>query len=229
MHPNLSKALERKLKHAPPFQSDETRAVLGLIYHEGAGTFGEVQSLPKLLSLSVLTWSDIDFGALAEVKLRSFESWDSELGSLQPLIDHCPRIDSIVLNRCDVTDLSPLLDLKGLDRITLYSCPLDEHSWREVLPEVLSRGRCKHVGNYRMMNEAEFLAMRAMAEAGVKLCVMEDTSGTYSVCRPGYGHPSTMVGFQTIPLIRAATDTYTGPHGDTDAFWAHLQQAKRKA
>jgi hypothetical protein len=228
MHPNLCNALARKFKHIPPFSPEETTGVLGLIYHEGAGSLGEVHSLQKLLSLTLLTWADVDFLELNGVPLRSFESWDSELGSLQPLIDHCPRIDSIVLNRCDVTDLSPLLDLKGLDRITLYSCPLDEHSWREVLPEVLSRGRCKHVGNYRMMNEEEFLAMRAMAEAGVKLCVMEDTSGTYSVCRPGYGHPSTMVGFQTIPLIRAATDAYTGPMGDTDAFWAHLQQSKRK-
>jgi hypothetical protein len=223
------RALEAKIGHPPPFTQAELDGVLNLILRGGEGRFGPLSRHPKFLSLAIEDWSHPDFADVEGVGLMKFNAWDSELGSLQPLIDACPRIDSIVLNRCDVTDLSPLLDLKGLDRITLYSCPLDEHSWREVLPEVLSRGRCKHVGNYRMMNEAEFLAMRAMADAGVKLCVMEDTSGTYSVCRPGYGHKSTMVGFQTIPLIRAATDAYTGPHGDTDAFWAHLQQSKRKA
>ena len=222
----MSHALERELGHGAPFKPDEARALNGLTYREGAGPLGELAALPRLISLRLRTWSEPHLGQLQGLKLRRFTAWDSELGSLRPLVDACPKINTLVLNRCDVTDLAPLLDLK-LDRITLYSCPLDEHSWREVLPEVLSRGRCKHVGNYRMMNEAEFLAMRAMADAGVKLCVMEDTSGTYSVCRPGYGHPSTMVGFQTIPLIRAATDAYTGPHGDTDAFWTHLQQSKR--
>lgn len=225
--PAMDCALERRLKHEPPFAVDEVRCLTGLPYANGRGQFGKLARLPKLIHLRLETWSAPKWEDIADAKLRQFTAWDSELGSLRPLVDACPKINTIVLNRCDVTDLTPLLDLK-LDRITLYSCPLDEHSWREVLPEVLSRGRCKHVGNYRMMNEAEFLAMRAMADAGVKLCVMENTSGTFAVCRPGYGHKSTMVGFETISLIRAATDAYTGPHGDTDAFWAHLQQSKRK-
>ena len=85
--PAIDRALERRLKHEPPFQAEELRTVTGLPFAEGRGDLGPLATLPKLIHVRLETWSHPTWSDLEGTRLRQFTAWDSELGSLRPLVD----------------------------------------------------------------------------------------------------------------------------------------------
>jgi hypothetical protein len=68
-----------------------------------------------------------------------------------------------------VRDLRPLLDLPKLATAKVAGNPLDEHSFRVVLPELIRRGIVADWTNDGTVREEEYLLMRRFTERNLRL------------------------------------------------------------
>lgn len=225
-HPGVREALLADLRHAGPYTPDELDQIPAFILQEGSGSLRFLHPFTKLLNLCFERWEAPhldDLIALPELKHLSF--WDSDVRDISA-VARMPAFRHIELNRCQVEDLSPLLDCQRLCSFTLDGCPVNEDSWTRVIPELLARG-VRHVGNYPMMGEEEYRVMRAMRAAGIELVVFRSAGGSFGVCKPGMSHKQTgRAAFRSTKPIYEAVEA----HGDLDdvAFLFKLKEIARE-
>ena len=162
LHPATSARLALRLGHEAPFSENELaglhriklaeevdpKAILDCV---GAGVRALAFEACRVLDLSWLG----RFPALDDL-----EVWYSPLRDISHIAGHL-SIERADFRGCLIQDASPLLDVPELYNVQLGGNPLDEHSYREVLPRLLERlGKTEMVGDAGPYPEQEWLMMQ---------------------------------------------------------------------
>jgi hypothetical protein len=176
-NPALVRALEEK---ASIPGGPGPKSMNGLIIHHGRGPLGSLVDFSRLGGVQVEFWNDLlpptEVGpALSRFRLRSVDittlAWMAEAHWLKWL----------ELSYTLVTDLRPLLDHPNLFSFRFKGCPIDEHSWYEVLPKL--KAFRKHTPYFP---ESAWKLCRTLHEAGLPVVASVDDFGELRLNQPGW-------------------------------------------
>ncbi len=105
------------------------------------------------------------FSGIEAPDLRQADFWATDIDQIQDF--GSDKIRSIELVNTHVQDLTPLLDMKKLKWLAVAATPLDERSFREILPALKERG-VEEVPD-KELTEAHWSLMRDLWDAGIKM------------------------------------------------------------
>lgn len=166
--PGVLEGLEIRLKHGPPFLRAECEAAEHLQVIQDADPEG-LELLTAITSITFRGCENVDLNMLRKMNLRDLASWSSNLTDISLLPKIAPNLDHFDGPVNQVRDLRPLLDLHKLATAKVAGNPLDEHSFRVVLPELIRRGICKDWVRGGIVREDEYLLMRRFTERNLRL------------------------------------------------------------
>jgi hypothetical protein len=173
----LERALVEKMSIA---RVQSPKDMNGLIVHQGTGPLGSLAEFSSLFGLSVEYWTS--FAPLGEVgpDLASLEFRSVDLDDLS-WIANANWLKWLELSYTLVTDLRPLLDHPGLVDFKFKGCPIDEHSWYEVLPKIEAFD-----GHTPYFPESAWKLCRTLHEAGLPVVASVDDFGELRLNQPGW-------------------------------------------
>ena len=220
MHPSLEAALREKLGPGP-WSHDQLAAVMSIRLTDGQGTLAGLEALPAFANLMVRRWSGLALPALPH--LYSIDLGDCDLTSIEPLRGH-PGLTNVTLTGCCIEDLTPLLELPSLGLLVLEALPLDERSYREVLPALAARG-VSLVGVERNFPEVAWRMMRRLAERGLAVVAVVDDFGKTRLYAPGSDSSLSAMAVIDEGELSAILDEHEGL--DTEGFMARAREVFR--
>jgi hypothetical protein len=184
LHPAIDRAIDKKVRRTGEDRSNLENITALVVTEPLEGHLDGLEELKCLSWFEVSFWDHPDLAQLhALPELKSLRIDDSHVTSLEPLRGH-PTLDSVKFPRCEVTDLSPVLDLPALRTISPGGNPLDEHSYRVILPGLYARGIRTIPDNYEL-REREYRMIRKLWARGWSVSVFHDIYGKSRMSRPG--------------------------------------------
>src|SRR5690606_24971263 len=105
--------------------------------------------------------------------LRGLKVWYSSVRDLSALAN-CPELESIELDNCLIEDLSPLLQLPKLWKLTCIGQPLSDESFHEVRPKViehLQKNRATELSRDPFDTESDWKLGRELFDLGLRVTV----------------------------------------------------------
>ena len=162
------RGMELRLEHPPPFSEAECETLDDLQVLRDATPTG-LGLLPGLTGITYRGCEVVDLHQLSTRKLIDVYSWSSNLTDISLLPKIAPNLDHFDGPVNQVRDLRPLLDLPKLATAKVAGNPLDEHSFRVVLPELIRRGIVADWTNDGTVREDEYLLMRRFTERNLRL------------------------------------------------------------
>ncbi|MFJ6809093.1 hypothetical protein ACIQRK_24205 [Streptomyces anulatus] len=192
--PALQKALERHLKHPPPFSRDELGSVEDLHVRHARSLFGLNRCSNLQLLIAVGCDASIDLSDVIRLeRLACLIVRDSGVQNLDALDDWSWTTTlSVYTPRNCITDATPLTRIPRLQDADLTGNPLSEHSYRNVVPALRGRGT-----RVLVSGELEWKVTRHLHEQGIPVsCYKKRGASAFTLCRPGleltdspeYGH-----------------------------------------
>ncbi|MEU3401094.1 hypothetical protein [Streptomyces filamentosus] len=187
--PELDRAVSRAVGHGFPLSVEERASVVELVIQQ-VRDIGPLVNFYALERLIMVGCDPVDLSRLTSLKkIDMLSVEDSALRDLSQ-VDSFPLLD-FTMPRNFVADLEPLLSIPTLLQVDVTGNPLSEVSYREIIPELINKGR-----RVRFSSELEWSVSVRLCEAGVGVVCYESSRG-YRLCRPGlawskapqYGHP----------------------------------------
>jgi len=160
--------LERYLEHPPPFTREECASLRSISIPADPDPLG-VEHLTSLQYINYRGCENVDLSKLRTTRLRDLYSWSSNLTDISLLPKIAPELTHFDGPVNQIRDLRPLLELPKLRTGKVAGNPLDEHSFRVVLPELMSRGILKEWVQGGIVLEEEYLLMRRFTERNLRL------------------------------------------------------------
>ncbi|MFI1189357.1 hypothetical protein [Streptomyces californicus] len=178
MDASVQESIRKKVGHEAPFETAELAEITSININAARS----LEGLESLHALRILIMNGCDVPSIGQpvqdmrslVAVRSHNSALRDLSGLSKL-----RLDRMDLQRNRIEDLTPLLAHVNLMEVNVTGNPLNHHSYRSVIPELMARGcRVIHSG------ETEWALGLRMSEEGIPFSYYESTEG-YRLCRPG--------------------------------------------
>jgi hypothetical protein len=166
--PGVLEGLEIRLKHGPPFLRAECEAAEHLQVIQDADPKG-LELLTAITSITFRGCENVDLNMLRKMNLQDLASWSSNLTDISLLPKIAPELTHFDGPVNQIRDLRPLLELPKLRTGKVAGNPLDEHSFRVVLPELMSRGILKEWVQGGIVVEEEYLLMRRFTDRNLRL------------------------------------------------------------
>lgn len=130
----------------------------------------------------ILVLSGCDLRSIADVQhlteLRLLDVTDSALDDIEGLVA-LGDLHTVGIKRSSLRDISPLLRCGPLVEVNVAGCPLSDESYREVIPELISRG-CMVTAP----GERERQLMNRLWEYGLPFSYYSSAQG-HRLSRPG--------------------------------------------
>lgn len=158
--PAVHEALQRAIRHAPPF-TDEELAAVTVLNVEHARDISAIAACRNINLLILIGCEVPDLDPLRD--LAALESVQMEMSTLRDVtaLAGAPSLIGLSLAKNMLVDLSPLLDCPKLVRLDVTGNPLSDVSYRDVLEE-LRRRRCLITAS----DEREWRLTRRLHEEG---------------------------------------------------------------
>ena len=147
----------------------------------GDGSLHGLEAVPAVARVKFEQWTDARLEDFAGRPMTDFAFWDTDLTTLDWVADF-PDLWGLDLRRTLVTDLRPLLETAPRFRLQLMACPIDEHSWHEVLPALGKR----HLEQDPNFPESAWKICRTLHEAGLPVVTFVDNYGELRLSQPGW-------------------------------------------
>jgi len=224
----LERVAKRQLRKPPPYTEEDLASLISIVFDDGEGAPAGIERLPnlapKLIGIRYRCWSAPDLSVLPQVPhLFTLKCKDCSLTSIE-VLRQCPGLDTLEIPRCQVTDLTPLLDAPRLRFLDPGGNPLDERSFREVLPYLREKG-VRFNPKYDL-HEREWRIMRRLHERGIACSAFHDVYGETRISKPGKGHDFTKLAAISEEEVYAILDAE--PQLDTDGFMERARAVQRE-
>ena len=229
--PALVWALQLQLEHEPPFTAEEVVAVGSVTLRNGSERPYGIDQLPELCSVlfrgcgAVDIREDLGF----RPKIFSFKAWASGVTDLSAAPELLPNLSVVEVCVGQLRDLRPLLALPKLRHLDLAGNPIDEHSFREVYPELVRRGKVLESRQEAVILEREWALMQRFVARGLKLSAYR-VWGKTNVAAPGhtvYPRPEGMGEEIGPPQVLAILDEHADAPLDEATFLALAKERVR--
>jgi len=185
--PKILQSLERKLKHSPPFSSDELETLEILTFKYGRGDFEVLQHCTNimLLSLSGSEVTDLSWWPASNA-MYSADIAFCPVTDLTPLL-RCPALKGLDGKATLVEDISLLFEFECFDGVNLVGMPLSDESYHEHLPRLLKWKAPKNrdVVRVRYSPEEEWQMSRELRRRGLRAVYSHAQPGRQMVIAPG--------------------------------------------
>ncbi|WP_144316962.1 hypothetical protein [Streptomyces sp. sk226] len=178
MDASVQESIRKKVGHEAPFETTELTAITSI----NINAAHSLEGLESLHALRILIMNGCNVPSIGRplqdmrslVAVISHNSALCDISGLSEL-----QLDRMDLQRNRIEDLTPLLAQANLMEVNVTGNPLNRHSYRSVIPELMDRGcRVIHSG------ETEWALGLRMSEEGIPFSYYESAEG-YRLCRPG--------------------------------------------
>lgn len=167
--------------------------------------------LPNLQHVYFYGCDHVDLSIVDGLTLKTVKASNSRLRDLSPLRGRF--IVGVDVTCCLVQDLSPLLEAPPED-LHYHGNPLTEHSYREVIPELVRRDTW--LFEEEKMTDTEFHLMRAFVDRGLELSAFHGFQGNVRLIQPGSKHRLERLIILPAEVLWQLLEEH--PDADTDAF-----------